>query len=773
MVTLPDSAAGIFSQRFLQRVLPTEAQLCSIIYKRRQRLKKETGVPIGPASLDRRLSACRKRKRRANQRRDKARIAVAETDGKDEGDDDEEEDEEDEEGFGEEEDGEEDGEEDDEESTAKKWKKEEKGEDEMDEQEDEVGEEVGHATQRYALKFWRCLNDSLNDNVCLDVSEDKFWMVFHVFRMVLCVFWMANDVFWLGFSILQCTICNLLPTHRSPVTSAASQRGCTGTYAAASGDVTGAGQPRRERAGTASSAAFGEPAATASSAVSDKRAAPASPAASRKRAATASSAVSDKRAATAPAASRKRVATASSAASGEPAATAASAASRKRATPASSAASGKRVRFAGPDPATTSSLSGAAAAATDGSRPSDTDPSNLEEGSAQWAVAGILEYNPASQQYLVVWEADPPSCSWVPCVDLEGCARMVASFHDDNWRLAPPPLQAAARRFITPMAGLVTIPEDEPTDPAWIATLERQAQLDDATSERKEVLARVLEVCTTFAEARDAAQLHLTFLEGLTEGAITHPDFFLALKELVDPQMALDSSVISDYFHRVLQPHANLEWYFADPCIFTALVDGVTPKYRRNKVPLAPPATLLLPCFLLGETTAAVGHWTLMIVVWTGPGDATVYVFDSIGNGPTDAHYAALHTFWVSALAAGSEFPVAATRNIRQLNTANLQGTGATDCAAWVMGYARSLLGGERNPLPAPRQLPFLRALFAAETLAGRRLYRTLQPVPEEPHFNFAGILGVPLVEPNEVRFCSLPFCSPPLCFLPLCCLSY
>lgn len=383
---------------------------------------------------------------------------------------------------------------------------------------------------------------------------------------------------------------------------------------------------------------------------------------------------------------------------------------------------------------------------------------NLE--SDQWEVDAILDYDEESGDYLVLWDCNPAQSSWVPASELSSCILMIVTFHCNEWREVDPELRQFARTMTMPGDETTIISDTEGNttpDEATLTRNENQRLLDVWVGVRKVATSVDLANAQTLAEAQRLVQESMQSLIGYAQNTITSAAYFAQLAQLVDTSVPLGSFEVAEYFRRVLHPIGREKGiYVGHPALFDMLSQGRSPMWRREPVPRTPGSTLLLPCIHPGHVRGTVGHWTLLIIVWPKTGAARTYVFDSIGNKPMTTHKQALRQYRQLCVlfGEGATISKAAADRPTALNTRNAQGPSGVDCGVWMMAYARALVLGERYPLPALRQIPFLRALLVAEIFAGDVVPRMLNAVPATDER--CPIPGIPFCLRAEVRFCDM-----------------
>lgn len=170
-------------------------------------------------------------------------------------------------------------------------------------------------------------------------------------------------------------------------------------------------------------------------------------------------------------------------------------------------------------------------------------------------------------------------------------------------------------------------------------------------------------------------------------------------------------------------------WDFVEPELYMRLVqDGEGPSRHLQCMPVVSGSSIVMPCLDLPVQDEC-GHWTLLTIAFPPRlhseryvPRATVYLFDSMGNPPTDRHQLALaklreqfadvrkvpeHLLWTPG-----EVTVMSHRHQ----------VGVIDCGIWVMAVARAFLTGDPNFIPTTLHMPGLRVLLAADQLAGTRL---------------------------------------------------
>ena len=340
-----------------------------------------------------------------------------------------------------------------------------------------------------------------------------------------------------------------------------------------------------------------------------------------------------------------------------------------------------------------------------------------DEGSELYAVANILDWDPDAG-YLVMWETDPATTSFVQPMSLMECVPFVLAFHKGDWTAVPDCMRDAARKLANPNAMVV---ED-------VTPLERECQetLKAHIDESASVLPNAVVRSMSCVEISEIVTGHLEALAAAAAGAVTSPDYFLRINDMVSPSNTIEATEIGSYFTHVLQPLAPEGWTFADPIVFFWLSQGHVPQYRSQTLPRVPGTVLLLPCFHPSMVPDGVGHWTLLVFQWVHGSRMRVVLFDSMGGALRESHKDAIECYAASLrdllhVPDGARpLPSEAQRVIRNA----VQLPSLTDCGVWVMAIARGLLGGEVPPVPKRGQIPFLRALIAAELLLRVRLPR-------------------------------------------------
>lgn len=359
------------------------------------------------------------------------------------------------------------------------------------------------------------------------------------------------------------------------------------------------------------------------------------------------------------------------------------------------------------------------------------------DGDDEAWISAILKFD-EFRGYLVLWERTPAATSWILPAKLLGCVAYVLAFHEGTWENLPEPLRSAAQRIQTPLAlqGTELVPDEE-------LRSQQDALVDLMREVTPTVAASFEDGAVPYVALRAAFVRTMEDLARHAKGAITDPMVFLSLSDLVSVDDCAEAPVIGNYFRYVLQPDAPDGWEFPDPCIPAAFGFGEVPTLRDESRLLPPQAKVLfLSCFRAPPVARGFGHWTLLILVWgsvTPWIHAEVYMFDPMGGPVAKEHVALLDGYcaWL-----GDRGVSLICSEIYRVNTEDLQDHCVTDSGIWILAYARSLLGGEENPIPLQSQIPFLRLLLPAELFLRRRIRRVLEAVPAPP--GMTAVLGIP-----------------------------
>ena len=359
--------------------------------------------------------------------------------------------------------------------------------------------------------------------------------------------------------------------------------------------------------------------------------------------------------------------------------------------------------------------------------------------SGMYAVACIVRFD-EDAGYYVEWDSNPPTQSWVQPADLVSCVPLLLAFHDGDWTALPEALHASARQVCNP-------------DAILIADLTReesrcQGQLLAQVAHGSVFLLTALAQAMSWEEAASYVTSTLDTLADAAHGAITSPEYFTTLREMLSPQTTTDASEVGTYFRRVLQPLAPEGWTFCDPVMFCNLAQGMMPNFRACLIPHNSGTVTILPCFHASLLPDGVGHWTVLVFDWKHGVRMRVVLFDPMGGMPQQSHILAVQTYaaWLTSKGVASAFPPIASK-LETLSRRNFQAPSVTDCGIWIMSFARCILGGEVPAIPRKSQIPFMRAVLTTELLTRQRVCRTIHPQP-----NLVGCFAVPDIAIGEVR---------------------
>ena len=171
------------------------------------------------------------------------------------------------------------------------------------------------------------------------------------------------------------------------------------------------------------------------------------------------------------------------------------------------------------------------------------------------------------------------------------------------------------------------------------------------------------------------------------------------------------------------------KWAFTDPSFFEKIRDGDASPLIRVAGDFSAGWYLVVPCFHPNpaDPDDGVGHWTLLVAAWRSRSTLAALVLDPMGGGVQPEHVKFMSQ--LSAMS-GKDTPPFDAARVTTAITTNLQGRSITDCGIWVMAIARAMRFGERDPVPQPNAISFLRALVTAELYLSKRV-RRLMRLPE------------------------------------------